>query len=522
MYTENTGKLTSITIMGLLIFSSMVASTPNTVPRASGANANLFVSAENSQFQNYFTGPQVIEVVVIDSDIKDTNVGKGEPDVTVNGNKLRMIQATDGNWYGYFADRDSAEKADAIQADNGATNRQGVGLDFGSFCSAASAQYFIGFDLSSTQGVAIPTTGVAALSGADQNGNINGGDLSGNSCRGITSLTGAINGSAVIREPKTPNAASGIPKAQIGLNYTTASGFTGYWPFIQLYTLNPTGNVVVQYNKGGGIQSATLKFDTTDQFAKLDFDRSSYPKGAQVQATMTDVILNIDPTDEDSWTFGTAPGNATVYYNIFNEDGTFHRNGANDGISRALTGNLTKLMFDKTGILKMNPSAQGTVVLDIQDNADTNSTAGLVGSQNITSTSGLNTIYNYPVTFTETAPNTGVFGTYDENDKSVLAVDNAAPRGKSATFDFNQKSQSVVVGFGSATVDIQPTDAEWNSGEKIPITVVDSDANKNSRADEDLTVNDPAVTLIPSLRIGTPFTLGVKKDRKSTRLNSSH
>ena len=105
MYTKNTGKLTSITIMGLLIFSAMVASTPNTVPRASGANANLFVSAESSQFQNYFTGPQVIEVVVIDSDIKDTNVGKGEPDVTVNGNKLRMIQATDGNWYGYFADQ---------------------------------------------------------------------------------------------------------------------------------------------------------------------------------------------------------------------------------------------------------------------------------------------------------------------------------------------------------------------------------------------------------------------------------
>ena len=39
------------------------------------------------------------------------------------------------------------------------------------------------------------------------------------------------------------------------------------WPFIQLYPLNPTGNVVIQYNKGGGAQTTTLTFDTVDQFA---------------------------------------------------------------------------------------------------------------------------------------------------------------------------------------------------------------------------------------------------------------
>ena len=63
------------------------------VPTLYGANANLFVSAENSQFDNYMSGPQVIEVVVIDSDINDTDEAKGEPDVTVNGKILRMVQA---------------------------------------------------------------------------------------------------------------------------------------------------------------------------------------------------------------------------------------------------------------------------------------------------------------------------------------------------------------------------------------------------------------------------------------------
>ena len=58
----------------------------------------------------------VIEVVVIDSDISDTSEGEGEPDVTVQGKDMRMAQATDGNWYGYFADSDAALAADATQA----------------------------------------------------------------------------------------------------------------------------------------------------------------------------------------------------------------------------------------------------------------------------------------------------------------------------------------------------------------------------------------------------------------------
>ena len=93
------------------------------------ANANLFVSAENSQFANYMSGPQVIEVVVIDRDINDTDVAKGEPDVTVNGKILRMVQAVDGNWYGYFADRNMASIADFT-----ATAAKGQGLDFGTLC----------------------------------------------------------------------------------------------------------------------------------------------------------------------------------------------------------------------------------------------------------------------------------------------------------------------------------------------------------------------------------------------------
>ena len=38
-------------------------------------NPNLSVSAENSKFDNYFAGSMVIEVVIRDSDIHDTDEG---------------------------------------------------------------------------------------------------------------------------------------------------------------------------------------------------------------------------------------------------------------------------------------------------------------------------------------------------------------------------------------------------------------------------------------------------------------
>ena len=95
-------------------------------------NPNLYVSAENSKFENRFSGSMVIEVLINDQNIRDTDQGKGEPDVTLNGKKLRMVQATDGQWYAYFADSTMALTADATQAAD-----SGLGLDFGSGCTSA-------------------------------------------------------------------------------------------------------------------------------------------------------------------------------------------------------------------------------------------------------------------------------------------------------------------------------------------------------------------------------------------------
>ena len=99
----------------------------------------------------------------------------------------------------------------------------------------------------------------------------------------------------MIREAKSPNI--NVPlTGQIGINTPTPP----IWPFVQLYEFSQGGKAVVQYNKGGGYQATTLTFDTVEDFAGIDLDRTTYPRGAQVHVTITDAWLNIDPTDEDS------------------------------------------------------------------------------------------------------------------------------------------------------------------------------------------------------------------------------
>ena len=488
-----------------MVAGGLTFAVPGVMPAAYAANANLFVSAENSQFDNYMSGPQVIEVVVIDSDINDTDEAKGEPDVTVNGKILRMAQGVDGNWYGYFADRDQA-----LIADSTATT-EGSGLDFGGFCSAASGETVLGVDVSDTDGIALANQSRAASD--DTDGSSTGGEISATCTVAAQAGTGgtAEDENNVLREYKDLVNNTSVSYGQIGVLQNTAGDA---WPFIQLYELNPTGNVVVQYNKGGGVQSTTLTFDTVDHFADLTLDRSVYPRLAQVHATITDLWLNIDPTDEDSWTFTTNVDNSTsidTFYQVFDE------NGQSGGTALSLSDTLGSLMCEDNCVLQLNIDAQssGTNVVTIQDNGDTvlipkatgNDTNDADAFQVSGDTTGLVGRNSIPVTVTEQGPNSGVFGTYDESDVSVLKITSNALRGTSASLDYNETPQTILVGFDFASIDIQPIDDEWSSGEEIPVIIVDGDQNKNSRADEDLDLNNENVTLIPSLRTGNPITL---------------
>jgi hypothetical protein len=191
--------------MTIMVAGGLTFAVPGVMPEAMAANANLFVSAENSQFNNRMSGPQVVEVVIVDTDINDTGDSLGEPDVTINGKKLRMVQASDGNWYGFFAEVEQAQLADYTNtAQDGFTNTVGQGLDFGTFCSPASGTGYFGFSTSETKGIAV-----------NSNQGINGTatvvnpvtEHCGADLDGVTNNT--IN---VVREEKTLNTAAGVTK----------------------------------------------------------------------------------------------------------------------------------------------------------------------------------------------------------------------------------------------------------------------------------------------------------------------
>ena len=399
------------------------------------SNPNLFVSAEKSVFQNYFAGPQVIEVIVIDPAINQLDESYGEPIVTINGKRLRVAQATDGDWYGYFADMKQAQYADATQLSN-----SGKGLDFGQFCSASSSSA-TGVDFSDTEGIAV----ARHFSGAS-NGTQSLGSCTATNLGGTTNLVGGTLLNHVVRQNKTLNGQS--PGGRLGQISTNNIAFSNAWPIIQLFDFStfPT-KVTVQYYKAGGVQQVELNFDQIPgKMIRAVTNRPDFPRGSQVQADLIDPQLNIDPTEEDSWTWGASASNNTLFYQAFDRNGNPDADGT-AGMQN-LIGNLTLLMFNHNGRLTEDPRPQGVAVAALQSNGiqklfkDGN---GHFRTQSISAQS-------IPVTVLELQPNVGIFASYDSGGISDSKILDNAPRGASFTAKYNDVSYSAIVKFHTATL----------------------------------------------------------------------
>lgn len=458
-----------ISLHKILVFSLglfLLLPLSNINANAQSANPNLFVSAENSIFQNHFSGSMVVEVIVRDNDISDTDEGKGEPDVTINGKDLRMVQGSDGNWYAYFVNTEKAKQADQIAS----TGLVGKSLDFGVFCDKSTNAAVLGVSFSETDGVAIP--GSNGITGATD------GTSSFNTCTG-SPTTPSPNKNNIVRKATDPNTNSGVPVGQIGIDVDA-------WPIIQLFSFS--NNVTIVYNKGGGAQRIDLSYSDIPNIS-LNIDRNGYPKGAEVFVTVNDMQLNQDPTDVDSWTFNIN-STRTTFYQAFTESGS---NSANGGLGLVnLNPYLASLDFEKNGNLGMNLGSVATL------RTNQHQPSSFVSS--------VTTSYNNIVTLVESEPNSGIFHSFDYNDDSVIGISSSAPRGQSATIEYNSKTTSIVTGDSTASLSLGISSAQFNPGQKAIITLVDSDQNLNPGADEDLDVFR-STAIIPTLKIGNPVTL---------------
>lgn len=408
------------------------------------SNPNLYVSAENPLFKNYFAGPMVVEVIVSDPDISQLNQVYGEPVVTVNGKRLRMEQGTDGNWYGYFADRNQA-----IAAANTAI-LTGKGLNFGGFCGPNSL--FLpksGLGYSETVGFTIARGGFGSINDTNNGGTkISPSNLP--SCTNVQGILVSTQMEHVVRENETLN--------------TNAAGFAAntveedVWPVIQLYDFSaiPTP-VTVDYQKAGGDQIVNLTFDRIpSDLIRVFSNRADFPPGTQIQGDLLDPQLNIDPTSEDSWTWGIPPTNDTLYYMAFDSNGRPDADGTS--AMQNLIGNLTTFMFNHNG--RLTGYLPGVNIVQEQSNGiqtvfqDNN---GLMRTRSISGFSG-------PFTIREIQPNVGIFGNYDDAGISDVAILNNAPRDASAIYSYNGNSYTVMVKYHDAKLTIGTPTVETISG----------------------------------------------------------
>ena len=445
MTNEIQRKLTSLTLMTIMFAGGLTFAAPSVMPSAYADDTpNLYVSAENSQFANSFAGAQVVEVIVDDPNLDDTDGTKGEPKVTINGITLRMAQSDTGSWYGYFAHSDNAQIADSTA---------GKGLDFGTLCT---------LDEFATLGVSVSETqGVYA-----------------NACSG-ESADDYVN---VVREAPTL-ADSGLTGTGKGVGQIELT-HESFWPFIQLYEFSD--NVVVQY-QSSNLQTITLSFDEAD--TSFATDRTQYPYNAHVHLSVNDHLLNIDPTDEDSWTFDTTSG--SFYYQQFNENGVNQQAGSDNDLSDS---RFSDLDFNDPLLITVDTQNTGNPVLRFESNDDSDGTTPF-GTGNF-------------ITLVESEPNSAIFVSYDNDDDSSIRTTSDAQRSTSATIDYDDTPKTVQVIPDTATINIDVNTAIWSSGQTVDVTLVDQDENKNSRSDEDLTVSSSSAGAIPTLKIGSPFTLG--------------
>ena len=482
-------KLTSLTIMAIMVAGGLTIAAPSFMPETAAQSEKLmFVSAESEEFGNTIGGGMIVEIIVADPTRSAVNEEQGEPTVEVNGDTIRMVQAEDGYWYAYIAD---TTKLAAMDQASGTDH-----LDYG----------------------------LAQTAGANLNPECVGCTTHGTNDAGVAidaDVTVYIGASIIKGEPtlsrfnttdpslplsNAENADSGLFVGQInittngvGAPYTAANTITHpTWPFIQTVDMTE-GEQEIVFEKPGPDEVVILDFDTPGDFASFSLDRNAGPLGAEVHMEIRDNQLNLDPTTKETWVFKTASSQGASYNHTKSVTGLAGSEGSwYYEIVNSTAG------WDDNGklLITLDSSDTGTNVLAYDATAD-----------DVTADEYL--------IFWESGPNSGVFTNTDDNDDANLIVSTSALRGTTATFDYNDSAESYTVATYGGSIDMVEEDAgdEWNSGEEISVILTDGDRNLNTAADDDLFVKN--TTKIPTIIVGSPYHI-IDCDASNTPLGTTN
>ena len=78
-----------------------------------------------------------------------------------------------------------------------------------------------------------------------------------------------------------------------------------YYNIVQTYEFADGDDVEIT---AGRSESVTLVYDDHSGIATISVDRNDVPAGGQVHITISDFMLNLDPTADDAWTLNGETG----------------------------------------------------------------------------------------------------------------------------------------------------------------------------------------------------------------------
>ena len=343
-----------------------------------------------------------------------------------------------------FANAKSAMTADQIAFDSGV---EGKGLDFGVLCGSDTDASVFGVSFSSTEGFFVPSH--AGLDG------FTNGRSSPSECTG--SLTGSENINNVVRKPPRINQNPAVPAGQTGLDPEA-------WPVVQLFSLS--NDVTIRYQPPGSAQKVVLQYDEIPGVATA-VDRDTHPVGSEVFIFVSDMQLNQDPTDRDSWTF-QVDSSPMVFYQAFDHKGGDDANGER-GLTN-LFSFLARLGFEDNGFMEIDLGQ----VLELKPN-------GIQPSESVSD--GTDTFHDI-ITIVEDEPSSGMFVNYGSGKTSNLGVSDAALRNRAGYIQYNDDTTSVFVGSSTASLSTKSpvaiTTGDLKPGTKARVVLFDPDQNINT------------------------------------------
>ena len=443
MKNEIIRKITSLTLMTIMFAGGMTLAVPSFLPMEEILPAAYAENQGTNEGMLYMSstevsGAQVIEIKVTDAAISNTLQPQTAATVDLlsgtTTSTINLTQVVDGSWMAYVADLSAATDADSAS------------FNFGTPC----------------------TTSLAVPEGFDDGGlstflEVEGGSGSTGTCTepehadsAATPFTVLGSELAIRQPPLTDDGGvvyTGDLVGQVGHD-------TKSWPVI--FGVDLSSDNTLTY----GDDTIVFTYGPENAGSELIINNGNpfVVQGQNVEATIVDNALNVDPTVAETWTFGSVTGTTTV--------------ARTTGATTDIRATLGIVGFGDNGVLSVTDSDVAVCVA---------ATSGCSGASTYV--------------FNETGLNTGVFEAHDALGESVIDIKTDAAVDETVTFSYGGSSVMVTVATNNASASLD-AGANWAPGESATYTITDPDMNKNATLAETLRVQDDNV--IPTILVGAP------------------